>query len=66
MPPINSDWGLEHKYQTLCAVFAQLRFAAPRRVQRAGIRFVVRGDEQLTAFVELERAIYEFAVDLIS
>jgi hypothetical protein len=66
MPPINSDWGLEHKYQTLCAIFAQLRFAAPRRVQRAGIHFVVRGDEQLTAFVELERAIHAFAVDLIS
>jgi hypothetical protein len=66
MPPINSDWGLEHKYQTLCAVFAQLRFAAPRLVQRAGIRFVVRGDEQLTAFVELEMAIHAFAVDLIS
>ena len=29
-------------------------------------RFVVRTDEKLTAFVELERAIYEFAVDLIS
>jgi hypothetical protein len=31
-----------------------------------GTRFVVRADEKLTAFVELERAIYEFAVDLIS
>jgi hypothetical protein len=31
-----------------------------------GKRFVVRADEKLTAFVELERAIYEFAVDLIS
>jgi hypothetical protein len=31
-----------------------------------GRRFVVRADEKLTAFVELERAIYEFAVDLIS
>ena len=29
-------------------------------------RFVVRADEKLTAFVELERAIYEFAVELIS
>jgi hypothetical protein len=26
----------------------------------------VRADGKLTAFVELERAIYEFAVDLIS
>jgi hypothetical protein len=31
-----------------------------------GKRFVVRADEKLTAFVELEGAIYEFAVDLIS
>ena len=31
-----------------------------------GRRFIVRADEKLTAFVELERAIYEFAVDLIS
>jgi hypothetical protein len=31
-----------------------------------GKRFVVPADEKLTAFVELERAIYEFAVDLIS
>jgi hypothetical protein len=31
-----------------------------------GKRFVVRADEMLTAFVELQRAIHEFAVDLIS
>ena len=31
-----------------------------------GKRFVVRADEKLTAFLELERAIYGFAVDLIS
>jgi hypothetical protein len=31
-----------------------------------GKGFVVRADEKLTAFVELERAIYEFAVDAIS
>ena len=29
-------------------------------------RFIVRADEKLSAFVEMERAIYEFAVDLIS
>jgi hypothetical protein len=28
--------------------------------------FVVYAEEKLTAFVELERAIYGFAVDLIS
>ena len=33
---------------------------------RDGRRFVVRADEKLTAFVELERVIYEFAVGLIS
>jgi len=31
-----------------------------------GRRFIVRADEILTAFVELQKAIHEFAVDLIS
>ena len=31
-----------------------------------GKRFIVRADETLTAFVELERAIHEFAVSSIS
>jgi hypothetical protein len=31
-----------------------------------GKRFVVRADEKLTAFVELQRAIHEFAVSLVS
>jgi hypothetical protein len=31
-----------------------------------GKRFIVRADEILTAFVELQRAIHEFAVSLIS
>jgi hypothetical protein len=31
-----------------------------------GRRFIVRADEKLTAFVELERVIHEFAVSLIS
>jgi hypothetical protein len=31
-----------------------------------GKRFIVRADDLLTAFLELERAICEFAVDLIS
>jgi hypothetical protein len=30
-----------------------------------GKRFIVRADEKLTAFVELERAIHDFAVSLI-
>ena len=33
---------------------------------RYGKRFIVRADELLTAFLELERAIHEFAVSLIS
>jgi hypothetical protein len=31
-----------------------------------GKRFIVRVDEMLTAFLELERAIHQFAVDAIS
>ena len=31
-----------------------------------GKRFIVRADEILTAFLELERAIHEFAVSLIA
>jgi hypothetical protein len=31
-----------------------------------GKRFVVHADDKLTAFIELERAIHQFAVDLIS
>ena len=31
-----------------------------------GKRFIVHADEKLTAFVELERAIYKFAVDAMS
>lgn len=31
-----------------------------------GKRFIVRADEMLTAFLELERQIHEFAVSLIS
>jgi len=31
-----------------------------------GKRFIVRSGEMLTAFVELQRAIHEFAVSLVS
>jgi hypothetical protein len=31
-----------------------------------GRRFIVRADEKLTAFVELQRAMHKFAVSLIS
>jgi hypothetical protein len=31
-----------------------------------GKRFIVRAEEILTAFLELERAIHEFAVSLVS
>ena len=33
---------------------------------RDGKRFVVRADEKLTTFLELQRAIHQFAVSLIS
>ena len=33
---------------------------------RDGKRFIVRAEEILTAFVELERAIHQFAVNLVS
>jgi hypothetical protein len=33
---------------------------------RDGQRFIVRADEMLIAFMELERAIHEFALSLIS
>jgi len=33
---------------------------------RDGRRFVVRADQKLTAFLELQRAIHEFAARLIS
>ena len=32
---------------------------------RDGNRFIVRADEKLTAFLELQRAIHEFAVRLM-
>ena len=32
----------------------------------SGKRFIVRADEMLTAFLELETAIHEFAVSLVS
>jgi len=31
-----------------------------------GKRFVVRADEKLTAFLEVERAIHQFAMSLVS
>ena len=33
---------------------------------REGKRFIVRSDEKLTAFLELQKAIHEFAVSLVS
>jgi len=36
------------------------------QAHRDGRRFIVHADEKLTAFVELERAIHKFAVDLIA
>jgi len=35
------------------------------QAERDGKRFVLRSEEKLVVFVQLERAIYEFALDLI-
>ena len=52
-----------------CVSALDLRLAEPIWIVDAhgyGKRFIVRADEKLTAFMELETAIHEFAVDLIS
>jgi hypothetical protein len=36
------------------------------RLRLSGKRFIVGADEKLTASVELERAIHQFAVSLVS
>jgi hypothetical protein len=59
----------EHSYRRralFCSGKAEL--ILPRQIdfKNACWRFVVCADEKLTAFEELERAIHEFAVDLIS
>jgi hypothetical protein len=38
----------------------------PDRTLSCGKRFVVRADEILTAFLEAEQAIHQFAVSLLS
>jgi hypothetical protein len=43
-----------------------VRSGLQTRIGGDGKRFVVHADEKLTAFMEPERAIHEFAVDLIS
>jgi hypothetical protein len=56
MPPINSDSGLEHKYQTLSAVFAQLRSAALRRVIEIAL-VLVRLDHVASVIVNANHGI---------
>jgi hypothetical protein len=55
------SWGcvsaLDAKWRTIWIVDAH---------RGDGRRFVVRADEKLTAFMELERAIHAFAVSLIA
>jgi hypothetical protein len=50
----------------VCAIDLQGRTIWIVDVHGYGNRFVVRADQKLTAFVELERAIHEFAVNLIA
>lgn len=45
---------------------AKMNFAVAHAHRDDGRRLVVRANEKLTAFVELERAIQAFAVSLIS
>ncbi len=53
-------------YGYVSAVDSQGRTIWIADAHRDGKRFVLRADEKLTAFVELESAIHQFAVDLIS
>jgi hypothetical protein len=57
---------LRRKWSTISKAHSNGRTIWIVDAHGCGKRFVVRADEKLTAFVELERAIYEFAVDLIS
>jgi len=50
----------QHKQAIKITIKILMRIAATENVP------VVHADEKLTAFVELERAIHEFAVSLIS
>jgi hypothetical protein len=54
----NLDWvsALDLEWRTIWIVDAH----------REGTRFIVRADEKLTAFLELQRAIHKFAVGLVS
>jgi hypothetical protein len=54
-----AHWILDRRCIYLCVV----DFVS---VHRDGKRFIVRADEKLTAFVELQSAIHEFAVSLVS
>jgi hypothetical protein len=57
-------WSRSHLYSKRVIDVETFSFADAHRDD--GNRFIVRADEKLTAFVELERAIHAFAVELIS
>jgi len=48
------------------AILARSCEAQSTEREHIGNHFVVRADEKLTAFLELQRAIHEFAVSLIA
>jgi len=52
--------------QNLFGKFASGRGAGPYMRIGYGTRFIVRTEEIRAAFIELQRAIHSFAVDLIS
>jgi len=51
---------MRHKPHQLVVVISAVTF-----LSSYGKRFVVRADEMLTAFVELQKAIHQFAVSLV-
>ena len=55
-----------HSFVRLSAIESEGRTIWIVDAHGYGKRFVVRADEKLSAFLELEKAIYKFAVDLIS
>jgi hypothetical protein len=48
------------------SILAGEQSGSSTRTATTGKRFIVHADEILTAFVEMQRAIHEFAVSLIS
>jgi len=61
--PQPTEWQRIGNQISAATVSARAEFVS---VHRGGKRFIVRADEILTAFLEAERAIHQFAVSLLS